>query len=80
MPPKKLDDLAKFSGDDYEEFCSLLKSVNIDLENDGDLIRTCFNKTKGVLMKLNDELRLTVDLFEKETYESTKKSELYFLK
>jgi hypothetical protein len=76
MPPKKLDDLVKFNGDDYEEFCSLLKGVNVDSESDAELVKSCFNKTKSVIMKLNDEFRLTVDLFEKETHESTKKSNI----
>ena len=78
MAPKKLDDLLSFedTSTDYDLFTQLLKQVNLDSETDVDLVRKAFNKTKSVAFRLNEEFKMTVDFFEKETRDSAKKSKI----
>jgi hypothetical protein len=77
MPPKNFEQIIGFdeSSGDYEDFCQLIKNFAIDpAVDDVESMKNLFQKTRDVLLKLNDDFRDSIELFEKESRDQMKKS------
>jgi len=76
MAPKNLQDLLKYNIDDlseYEDVCKVISNVDITNESDEASIKKGFNVAKTLALKLHEENKLTLDLFEQETEKALKR-------
>ena len=76
MAPKNLQDLLKYNIDEieeYEDVCQVISNVNIMNESDEASIKKGFNVAKTLALKLHEENKLTLDLFEQETGKALKR-------
>jgi hypothetical protein len=76
MAPKNLQDLLKYNIDDlseYEDVCKVISNVDITNESDEANIKKGFNVAKTLALKLHEENKLTLDLFEQETEKALKR-------
>ena len=76
MPPRNLQDLLKFDIDnlqDYDEICKVIGNVNVSDENDEANLKKAFDIAKSLALKLHEENKLGLDLFEQETEKQSKR-------
>ena len=77
MPPKNLQDLLKYDvdavSDSYEDLCNIISNVDINAENDQANLKKAFEITKTLALKLNEENKVALDLFEQETEKASKR-------
>jgi hypothetical protein len=76
MPPRNLQDLLKFNIDDlqdYDDVCKVIGDVNVSDENDETNLKKAFDIAKYLALKLHEENKLGLDLFEQETEKQSKR-------
>jgi hypothetical protein len=76
MAPKNLQDLLKYNIDElseYDDVCKVISNVDITNESDEASIKKGFDVAKTLALKLHEENKLTLDLFEQETEKALKR-------
>ena len=76
MPPRNLQDLLKFNIDDlqdYDDVCKVIGNVNVSDENDEANLKKAFDIAKSLALKLHEENKLGLELFEQETEKQSKR-------